>query len=260
MAIEVPNDIRCDVLIFVATSSERDGLQSVAERMSIPFRRQKSLGYSYYSMGQIGQYRVNAVRTEMGPFSHEGSAAKGLLFRAVSGATAIIQIGMAFGVNDRAQKIGDVLVSSYLYPYDYRTVTTRDWNYNVDYSRVVPHPANSSLLEMCRRHLTTPREYNVFVGGLLTGGARIFSRYFLHEIDRSLPRVDDGVIVGGEMEGAGLLSTSPPKDACWIVVKGVCDFADEQRDRVIQEARPVACQNSANFVLSALASSPTIPE
>jgi len=59
-------------------------------------------------------------------------------------------------------------------------------------------------------------------------------------------------VVGGEMEGAGLLSASDPESPSWIVAKGICDFADEERDEVIDETRPVACRNSATFVLDAL--------
>jgi nucleoside phosphorylase len=67
-----------------------------------------------------------------------------------------------------------------------------------------------------------------------------------------VPPAEDG-IVGGEMEGVGLLSVSPRDDPIWIVVKGICDFADEERDRIIKKSRPVACANSSQLVLSALA-------
>ena len=32
------------------------------------------------------------------------------------------------------------------------------------------------------------------------------------------------------MEGVGLVSVSSPEDPAWIVVKGISDFADEDRD------------------------------
>ena len=49
------------------------------------------------------------------------------------------------------------------------------------------------------------------------------------------------------MEGVGLLSVSPRKQPMWIVVKGICDFADENRDAEIAENRPLACQNAISF-------------
>jgi adenosylhomocysteine nucleosidase len=54
------------------------------------------------------------------------------------------------------------------------------------------------------------------------------------------------------MEGGGLLSSSPPTDPIWIVVKGISDFADHERDGIIAKTRGPACQQAARFVLTAL--------
>ena len=59
-------------------------------------------------------------------------------------------------------------------------------------------------------------------------------------------------VVGGEMEGVGLLAASAAADPVWCVVKGISDFADKKRDTVIEENIPIACRNAAAFVLSAL--------
>lgn len=52
------------------------------------------------------------------------------------------------------------------------------------------------------------------------------------------------------MEGVGLLSAAD--DSIWCIVKGICDFADENRDKVIEEGRKVAPLNAARFVISGL--------
>ena len=55
------------------------------------------------------------------------------------------------------------------------------------------------------------------------------------------------------MEGVGLLAASASAlDPAWCVVKGIADYADENRDSVIDANRPIACRNAAEFVLSAL--------
>jgi len=256
---QAANDLKCDLLIFVATPSEVEQLETVAKEMAIEFRETKARDFAFYSMGTIGSNRVNAVRVEMGPFSYGGSAARGIFYKTVSSAAGIIQLGMAFGVNDNQQKLGDVLISTHLFPYDYRQIDESDGWYKTSYSKVVPHPAKQSLLEMCRKHHeSTSLGHEVYFGGLLTGGAKIFSKHFVREMQETLPKVEEGLIVGGEMEGAGLLSITPKDDPCWLVVKGICDFADENRDRVIRESRPVACRNSARFVLSALSKYPQL--
>ena len=60
------------------------------------------------------------------------------------------------------------------------------------------------------------------------------------------------------MEGVGLLAASTAADdPIWCVVKGIADFADENRDAVIDANRPIACRNAAQFVLSALVNDAT---
>jgi hypothetical protein len=41
-------------------------------------------------------------------------------------------------------------------------------------------------------------------------------------------------------------------DTVWLVVKGICDFVDENRDEVIKRGREFAPVNAARFVLSGL--------
>ncbi|MGH7171321.1 MAG: hypothetical protein ACRELG_13665 [Gemmataceae bacterium] len=60
-------------------------------------------------------------------------------------------------------------------------------------------------------------------------------------------------IVGGEMEGVGLLAAAvKADDPVWCVVKGISDFADEKRDEDIKTGMSVAPRNAAYFVLSSL--------
>jgi adenosylhomocysteine nucleosidase len=95
--------------------------------------------------------------------------------------------------------------------------------------------------------------FGVHLGAMLSGAARIHSRVYRNELVFGVPAGQDP-IVGGEMEGVGLLASSTAADdPVWCVVKGISDFADEDRDSVIQVNRPIACRNAASFVLSALA-------
>jgi nucleoside phosphorylase len=244
----------CDLLILVATPTEEQQLKTVARELGLAFqpRNAGSLVGEYFSIGRVGDFVVNAVRSEMGPLSHGGSASRGILCQQATGATALVQLGMAFGVDRVHQTIGDVLVSTAVLPYDNRDVRTENDDYAFDYQRVNRHPAKASLVALFRDEDRRGKfEQQVHVGELLSGAARVFSRYYLAELIEKVPGVEDG-IVGGEMEGVGLLSVSPRKEPLWIVIKGICDFADEQRDVEIKETRPLACRNSAMFVLRGL--------
>jgi nucleoside phosphorylase len=314
------DDFRCDILLFIATSTEEEQLKLAANSMGLPFEGKKlANGERYFRVGMVGNSKVNAVRTKLGPFSHGGSASRAIHYHIATGATAIIQLGMAFGVDPSTQKIGDVLVSTSLIPYDLREIRSLSASslaipkgefdlidspntedhldaveahgpsggldtidvltdpqlmqdksgfgvssshdrgeispvkpYKVDYKWAERHRAKESLIGLFSKERDRNRTgHNVFLGGILSGGARIFSRDFLKEPIIGVPQAEDGII-GGEMEGVGLLSVSPPENPIWAVVKGISDFADEDRDKIIKRTRPVACQNSSRFVLSAI--------
>jgi adenosylhomocysteine nucleosidase len=88
---------------------------------------------------------------------------------------------------------------------------------------------------------------------LLTGSARIRCLAYLNELVGRCTNVAPN-IVGGEMEGLGLLSLAERDRSHWIVVKGICDFADEQQIGDAKTNRRLACANASRFVLGALRS------
>ena len=252
MTEEERRALQCVLLVFVATQTEEEQLLEAASELGLAVEpRSSSLG-DYYHLGGVGDSRVNAVKMEMGPLSHGGSASVGILFQQATTATGIIQVGMAFGVDRTRQAIGDLLVSTAILPYDARDTRTEEDRYVFDYQRVKRHPAKESLVRLFQAESERGGyEHAITFGELLSGAARIFSRHYLAELLRLVPGVKDGII-GGEMEGVGLTSISPRKKPLWVVVKGICDFADENRDAEIEKTRPIACRNAALFVLSAL--------
>ena len=186
---------------------------------------------SFKTMGSIGPNRVNVFETDMGPFGYRGSAATAMRAMRVTGATGIIQLGMAFGAYPTLQNIADVLVSSSIVTYDFRTVREvagGDPPYEADYadpSNPTPRfEASESLLNLFANAADDPGgDFCVHVGTFLSGGARIQSANYRDHLLRSVPS-GDRPFVGGEMEGVGL----PPAnvDPAWIMVKGISDFAD----------------------------------
>ena len=266
----------CSLLLFVATPAEEEALEQAAKSRGVTFERVKApeLGADFHWLGEVGDDTVIAVRPTrergrvvMGAHGHLGSAAKAIRFRAATGAQGIVQLGMAFGIDPRSQRPGDVLVSASLFPYDNRDVRPAPRGllqrlfcgkrYVVDYSGTSRQPARSSLVELfLREKKRGGHSFGIHVGAMLSGAARIHSARFRDELVRSVS-VGDEPIVGGEMEGVGLLAASiAADDPIWCVVKGISDFADENRDAVIEANRPIACRNAAEFVLSALVNSP----
>ena len=259
------NKRQCSLLLFVATPAEEDGLREVAQRRGLPFEkiRDPKLG-EYHWLGPIGNELVIAVRPSreggqlvMGSIGRLGSAARAIRFQEATGAQGIVQLGMAFGVNPTEQQLGDVLVSTALIPYDNREIVPRtedDEECIVDYSQARPQRARQPLVDLfVREKHTLSHPYRVHVGLILSGSARFRCAGFRDELVAAVPAGNDPII-GGEMEAIGLLAASTAARApIWCVVKGISDFGDKDRDRIINEGRRLACRNAADFVLSALA-------
>lgn len=244
----------CDLLIFVATKTEIEQLQRAAADFKLPFEDADGDLGPYYNLGTVGTNRVLVVQTAMGPLTHKGSASRAIYYLLATQATAVIGIGMAFGIDRTSQKLGDVLVATGILPYDNDRLVEpgSDGRPVVNYSNIEKHASKASLVELLGRRAELPLwQGKVQLGLLLSGGARIRCRAYRDELVQQCGS-GRGPVVGGDMEGVGFLSTSDPTDPRWIVVKGICDFADEERDAEIVEARPLACYNSAKFVIEAL--------
>lgn len=256
---QVEKSLHCDVLLFIATPTEKKMLKAASESLGLSFNKLQGRAFCYYDIGQVGTYRVMAVKTEMGPFAHDGSAAHAIIAKTETNATALVSLGMAFGVSPELQKTGHIIVSKILLPYDNRRIYSEGGKIMTDYNSVRPYQAKQSLIFVLSNYAARNEwASKVSFGGILTGGARIQCSAYRDELARSLSNHGE-VVVGGEMEGVGLLSASDPDDPCWIIVKGISDFADERRAADSEQAkkdfarnRELACDNAAKFVLSAL--------
>jgi len=261
------DDLKCEILLFFATQTEREQLAAGAAEIGLPFEEKDDARVGkYFSLGTIGPNRVRAVKTRMGPFFHQGSASQAIVLRAATSATSIIQLGMAFGIDRNVQKHGDVLVSQWLFPYDYRIVEHlagqdgQPDRYNVSYRETKRFLPKRSLLNLFEQErITGKHAFTVHFGGILSGGSRIFSQLYLRELLVAVTGSEGpGGYVGGEMEGVGLLAASAKSEPVWVVVKGISDFADDQRHDEIEATRQVACLNAVRFVLAALHRAETV--
>jgi adenosylhomocysteine nucleosidase len=112
--------------------------------------------------------------------------------------------------------------------------------------------AKAALVKLFEREIDRGgHAFGTHVGTLLSGSAHIFCGQFRDDLVKTIPSGRDRII-GGDMEGIGLLSVSSADKPLWAVVKGISDFADEDRDGIIGTTRPLACENAVRFVLKAL--------
>jgi nucleoside phosphorylase len=248
--------LECDYLLFVATQTERDELEKAAIDLGLSWTRGKTDVGEFWNLGEVGSSRVVAVRTRVGALGPSGSVRNAHHYVALTQATAIICLGMAFGISRDEQPPGTVLIAESLFPYDARAVIVdperpSEWRYHYgEHARV--YRSKSSLLRIFEQHRgrrTPPND--VDLGCLLSGSAVIQSAKYRDQLlgwcRHVAPRIR-----GGEMEGAGFLSLVERRRPNWIVVKAVSDYADEHQRKDVESHRPMACANAAGFVLEAL--------
>lgn len=245
---------QCDILLFFATSSEHDGLFRAASELNLDYPKKTLKVGGYADLGYVGTDHVVAVRTEMGPFAFGGSASRSLFYLAKTQATAVIGIGTAFGVDERKQKPLDILVSTGVLPYDDKRVTDRWYAFSrAHYDKIKRAPAKPSLVDLFKQaRAGWDGGGEVHIGLFLSGGARIHSRSYRNELVSGCRNGHEDRIVGGDMEGVGFLAGCERGAPNWILVKAISDFADRNRDEIIEQTREPAAHRSAKFVLKAL--------
>jgi nucleoside phosphorylase len=177
-----------------------------------------------YHVGVLGNYRVCHVACKMGSVAAAGSLAT--TRQAIEDWTpkAIIMVGIAFGKDEEEQRIGDVLLSEHVLQYQSEKVTRMGDRQNRGSK---PH-CGATLLNIFESYhddwqysITESASSTVLSGDLLSGEQLIDNKEHRDELLQRFPTA-----IGGEMEGIGLANAAGAKHKEWLVVKGICDFAD----------------------------------
>jgi nucleoside phosphorylase len=215
------------VLLITATGLETEYLHKELK----PFDIYDSIlqvhqgNYTYY-LGLFGNYL--AVHVQCGTM---GSISRDSSITTISDAISIfkpkitLMIGIAFGVNEIEQNIGDVLVSECISPYNFKKVQD-----GIDTLRTNDAPASKLLLNRFKNAfgweflLNNNIKAKIITGPILSGEELINDINRRNELVKAKPTAK-----GGEMEGIGLHSAADGKCE-WILIKGICDFADGNKD------------------------------
>lgn len=179
---------------------------------------------------------------------------------------AIIAVGIAFGINEKKQNIGDILVSSQLQLYDPQRIGTYSILSKLGINLIVSvleilglnykgiilrgdKPSASPSLENFFKIFSQSawKKAKVTFGLILSGEKLIDNVDYRNQLRKLVPEC-----IGGEMEGAGLYVSSQDNKVDWIVIKSICDWADGKKgvDKTMRQTK--AATNAASFVLEAL--------
>lgn len=236
-----------DVLAVTATPVERDAvLRNMRPVEGHDGVLKVPIQDLVYFVGRLGDAIIALVMTRTGASMRDGSTLAVNEAIAASTPRAVIAVGMAWGMNAQQLKLGDVLVSTRIVPFD---VARRQEDDDV-YRGAKPEAGGLLLnrfLNVTGWSFARPDGHTCQIkdGAVLSGESLVDSLSYKAKLHRAFPDA-----IGGEMEGTGIYGASAKNRGEWIIVKAVCDWADGTKDK---RAQPFASAAAASLVAHVLA-------
>ncbi len=200
---------------------------------------------SYHDLGMIGEARVFMVQSEMGAGGQSGSILTIQEGIAALQPSAVIMVGIAFGVNENKQYIGDILVSRQIMDYDLQRIGTDNHGKLIIIPRGDRPSASPRMLSRFRaaaNYWETPPKVKF---GLVLSGAKLVDNQDFRD---QLLKFETEAI-GGEMEGGGLYAAAQRKKVDWLLVKAICDWGDGHKKQDEDQRQKESAENAARFTL-----------
>jgi nucleoside phosphorylase len=244
-AIPLSNNLfSADVLLVAVTDVEVKAVLACCQDNKLYFIHDRA----YHDLGVIGGAKTFLVQSEMGSDGLGGSrftVQEGIL--ALS-PLAVIMVGIAYGLNEKKQRIGDILVSRQLVAYDHQRVGSDLEGEQMLHIRGDRISAPVWLLDRFKAGLQTWQEpVRVRFGLILSGGKLVANQSYrdqLYQIEREA--------IGGEMEGVGLYEAAQRHHVGWLLVKAISDWADSNKHLDKARRQQVAATNAARFTIHVL--------
>lgn len=245
------NDIdaqRYNLLIITATDTETKAFHEV---MVGDVLRVICGDYTYY-LGRVGLYDVIHVQcSQMGSLSPGGSSqtANVALLRDWPQIKAVIMVGICFGVDEKSQQIGDVVVATSIKNYETRRVgkkeeISRGGTYQAD--KCLCNAFNNLKLTWENIGIDDKKKKLVF-GEFISGEQLVDNKKNRNKLLSETPEAK-----AGEMEGNGLIAACVSARTPWILVKAICDFADGKKGKDKKTRQAIAAASSANCCAAVL--------
>jgi nucleoside phosphorylase len=203
-------------------------------------------GRVYRNLGTVKGATVFHALSEMGSGSLGAmQSTVDKLIRALDPA-AVIAVGIAFGVNEEKQDIGDILISKQLRPYELQR-----YGADIKLRGDKPH-ASTWLIDHFSGFAQASWEGAKIRSGVILSGEKL-----IDDIDYRNQLLEfESEAIGGEMEGAGLYVSCQEHKRDWIVIKAICDWADGNKARNKDARQKKAAVNAAEFLIQAMQYAP----
>lgn len=233
---------QAEILLVTATSVETDALHELftplpshAHCLSVTIE-----SHTYY-IGRLGHYGVVHVQCQMGSVAPGASLSTVTAALTAWAVKAVVMVGIAFGVSRRKQRIGDVLISKTVIPYEIKRVGSKR-----DVPRGPIPPCGTTLLDRFSNspswshNISPTRKARLFPAQLLSGESLIDNEPHRAKLLAQFPQAE-----GGEMEGAGVFAAAHSRNIEWILAKSICDFADGKKSSGKTTKQQTAAKSAA---------------
>jgi nucleoside phosphorylase len=242
---DVQNEFKKNILLITATDLETKFLHNILNGMgeigAKSILKCHKSNYTYY-LGIIGFYKIVHIQCSMGSATPNGSAVSVTDSISFWDPQGVIMIGICYGINELKQNIGDVVISESVIPYQVRRVSSEK---NIPRGGELPSGAKltNRLKNIRNWHFETPQGHKTrtHFGRVLSGEELIDNLDYRNEAIKLFPEA-----IGGEMEGVGLYAACLGKVE-WILVKGVCDFADGNKNKNKEFNQSIAVNAAIDF-------------
>ena len=212
-----------NILLPVANMNEFKNIISICENTGFVLHKQV-IGNNTFHIHIGNDFSLYIVKCEAGSLGPSASILT--LSDAISkiDVDIIIFSGIAFGNYKKSkgeQRIGDILVSKQLWNYESGKINDKD--------EFIPRGDKCSstpwLLDRFQNSAIEWEESNIHFGVIASGEKLVNSSSFVKKLMNQEPE-----LIGGEMEGVGLISVAERYKKDWILVKGISDWGVGKTD------------------------------
>lgn len=233
---------QADVLLVTATRVESlavlDAFKKVTKKASQPKYTDNK---TFHDLGIVSGAHVLMVASEMGSGgigASQTTVREGIQKYRPS---AVISVGIAYGLRPDKHKMGDILVSTQLQQCDLQKISSLNGQLKITPRGDKAH-ASPRLIDRFKNADLSWDGAPVHFGLVLSGDKLVASAKFRDE----LKNIFSDEAIGGEMEGSGLYVSAHELNTAWIVAKAICDWGDENKD---DSNQTTAAVNAVNFVI-----------
>ncbi len=208
-------------------------------------------GMHTYFIGVFGEYlAVHVQLGKMGSLSYAGAILTA--FESINkwNPKAVLMIGVAMGVNEEKQRIGDVLISDTIISYEIQRLSKGGIT-----QRGSIVDAGGLLLDRFKNiSWTNPIDDGLFSkilpSQILSGEKLIDNLRERNKILKVFPQAS-----GAEMEGSGIYAACKKANINeWLLVKGICDYGDGNKDADKEQRQNLAAQSATSLSLKVFGS------